>query len=382
MGHCTADLHPTSASACSREVQKGRGWQEYLHRSTGSADVLNEAAPLPLAAEGLLSHCIHQYHTETLTIEDNKQLRLLVQGGIPAAWRRQFWSLSLDCHRLKLRDSYASNHYAKSTSALSACGSCSKLSTSADACNQESSGHRASGVPEDIIDQIEKDIYRTLPKAPGVGDTGVDALRRILMAYARQNPGVGYCQGMNFLVGMLLQHLPEEQTFWGLSHIVESILADYFVESMAGVVADQHICRGLLLQHCPSVMRHADSLQVNLAIVASQWLLTAFVNVLPVETASCVWDVMLFEGSSCVLFRTMLTIVDSNVQNLLACKNSLHLWQMVVSLPGMFDDASLLLGMALLQYQDITEFVSPPRLVPRSLCVQPQPAALHNRYHT
>lgn len=34
---------------------------------------------------------------------------------------------------------------------------------------------------------------------------GMLALRRLLRAYALHNPAVGYCQGMNFIAGLLLQ---------------------------------------------------------------------------------------------------------------------------------------------------------------------------------
>lgn len=227
-----------------------------------------------------------------------------------------------------------------------------------------------------------------MPKAPESAERGFSALRRILLAYATHNPGIGYCQvisksqvvaqltsggsmgqtddvvqGMNFLVGMLLQHLTEEQSFWGLAHIVEHVLADYFGESMAGVLADQQVCKDLLLQYYPSVMQHAECLQVNLALVASQWLLTAFVNVLPLETAKSLWDMMLFEGSASVLFRAMLTVVDSNVQALLTCKDTLDLWQKIVSIPGMFNEPSAMLGNAMIQYEDITKSAFPPTLM-------------------
>lgn len=170
---------------------------------------------------------------------------------------------------------------------------------------------------------------------------------------------ISHLQGMNFLVGMLLQHLSEELSFLGLSNIVEMVLADYFVESMAGALADQHICRDLLQLHCPLVMQHADSLQVNISLVTSQWLLTAFVNVLPMETAMRVWDVMLFEGSACILFRVLLTIVESNIQSLLACKDSLELWQAVVTMPEVFSDPELLLENALLHGTSISESAYP-----------------------
>ena len=46
------------------------------------------------------------------------------------------------------------------------------------------------------------------------GSCGSDALRRILYAYSVYDPDVGYCQGMNFVAGMFLTFLPEEESFW------------------------------------------------------------------------------------------------------------------------------------------------------------------------
>lgn len=42
--------------------------------------------------------------------------------------------------------------------------------------------------------QIEKDLHRTFPGHPVMDSTGRNALRRLLAAYARRNPSVGYCQ--------------------------------------------------------------------------------------------------------------------------------------------------------------------------------------------
>lgn len=39
-----------------------------------------------------------------------------------------------------------------------------------------------------------QDIPRTFPGHPALNDDGRDSLRRLLLAYARHNPSVGYCQ--------------------------------------------------------------------------------------------------------------------------------------------------------------------------------------------
>jgi hypothetical protein len=43
---------------------------------------------------------------------------------------------------------------------------------------------------------------------------GQAALRRVLRAYSYYDPEVGYCQGMNFIAGMFLTIMSEEEAFW------------------------------------------------------------------------------------------------------------------------------------------------------------------------
>jgi hypothetical protein len=67
-------------------------------------------------------------------------------------------------------------------------------------------------------------------------------MSRILKAYSRRNPYVGYCQGLNYIVNFILEMgFTEEQGFWLLAQLIETIIpADYYT-NMTGLVTDQNI---------------------------------------------------------------------------------------------------------------------------------------------
>jgi hypothetical protein len=52
------------------------------------------------------------------------------------------------------------------------------------------------------------------------GGPGQMTLSNILLAYAKYNPEVGYCQGMAYLGAVLLMEMPEQEAFWCLAALL------------------------------------------------------------------------------------------------------------------------------------------------------------------
>ncbi len=66
-------------------------------------------------------------------------------------------------------------------------------------------------------------------------EAGKLSLLRVLRAYAVYDPEVGYCQGMNFLAGLLLTWMPNEATaFGGLVVLMQQrMLRDLYKSDLA-----------------------------------------------------------------------------------------------------------------------------------------------------
>ncbi len=74
-------------------------------------------------------------------------------------------------------------------------------------------------------DIIERDLNRTFPEHfffQGETGHGQVALRNVLKVYSLYDREVGYCQGMGYIAGILLLHMPPENAFWMLVSLMET----------------------------------------------------------------------------------------------------------------------------------------------------------------
>ncbi|KAF0891200.1 hypothetical protein E2562_009387 [Oryza meyeriana var. granulata] len=203
--------------------------------------------------------------------------------------------------------------------------------------------------------QIEKDLPRTFPGHPALDEDGRNALRRLLTAYARHNPSVGYCQAMNFFAGLLLLLMPEENAFWALTGIMDDYFDGYFSEEMIECQVDQLVLEELVREKFPKLVNHLDYLGVQVAWVTGPWFLSIFMNMLPWESVLRVWDVLLFDGNRVMLFRTALALMELYGPALVTTKDAGDAVTLLQSLAGSTFDSSQLVLTACMGYQAVDE---------------------------
>lgn len=81
--------------------------------------------------------------------------------------------------------------------------------------------------------------------------------------YVRR-PDLGYCQSMNFLVGMLLIHMDEKSAFWTLAAIIEKLLPEHFYsDRMTGMRVEQRVLESCLQWKLPKLHQHIVSHDVR-----------------------------------------------------------------------------------------------------------------------
>ncbi|KAG4026997.1 hypothetical protein MFRU_034g00560 [Monilinia fructicola] len=167
------------------------------------------------------------------------------------------------------------------------------------------------------IDEIEKDLNRSLPEYPGFQSVeGIDRLRRVLTAYSWTNEEVGYCQAMNIVVAALLIYMSESQAYFLLSALCDRLLPGYYSQTMYGTLLDQRVFESLVEKTMPILWDHLVKSDVQLSVVSLPWFLSLYINSMPLVFAFRVLDVFFLEGPK-VLFQVGLAILRINGEDLL-----------------------------------------------------------------
>ncbi|XP_069709177.1 TBC1 domain family member 30 isoform X2 [Phaenicophaeus curvirostris] len=214
--------------------------------------------------------------------------------GIPKEWRRKVW--------LTLADQYLHS-----------------IAIDWDKTMRFTFNERSNPDDDSMGIQIVKDLHRTGCSSYCGQEAEQDrvVLKRVLLAYARWNKSVGYCQGFNILAALILEVMEgnEGDALKIMIYLIDKVLPDsYFVNNLRALSVDMAVFRDLLRMQLPELSQHLDTLQraanresgggyepplTN--VFTMQWFLTLFATCLPNHTVLKIWDSVFFEGSEIIL---------------------------------------------------------------------------------
>ena len=192
--------------------------------------------------------------------------------------------------------------------------------------------YKTKGCLPRCLNEIEKDIGRTFPEHPLFsidknGFIGQEALKNVLKAYACYNSNVGYCQGMNFIVGFLLiiSGLREEETFW-----MFVALANYKITSdplslpgIDGFYIEYFPLLKVLIaifdmqfhEKIPELKEHFDNTGFDPVLWLHKWFQTLFLYSYPLAFCIRIWDAIFSNGISFIIpfSLTMLRLLEKSL---------------------------------------------------------------------
>ncbi|XP_070785142.1 TBC1 domain family member 30 [Enoplosus armatus] len=234
--------------------------------------------------------------------------------GIPKEWRKRVW--------LTLADQYLHS-----------------ISIDWEKTLRFAFNERSNPDDDSLGIQIVKDLHRTgcSSYCGQEGEQDRVVLKRVLLAYARWNKTVGYCQGFNVLAALILEVTEgdESDALKVMIYLIDKVLPEsYFANNLRALSVDMAVFRDLLRLKLPRLSQHLHHLQKAANreaggsyeppltnVFTMQWFLTMFATCLPAPTVLKIWDSVFFEGSE-VLFRVALAIWERLGERIEYCQTA------------------------------------------------------------
>ncbi|CDW73574.1 tbc1 domain family member 2a-like [Stylonychia lemnae] len=226
---------------------------------------------------------------------------------------------------------------------------------------------QAMDYPNPCFNQINLDLRRTFFELKiNKSEQLIDKLRNVLAVYTKRNPTIGYCQGMNFLVGRILKVMQssestinetanhssvakdnfrsnsksslnendndEVEAFWIFVNMVESMLPIDYYSNMVGVVIDQKIFYDQFKLRIPDLCHHLDRVGFDPSLLAFQWLVCFLSYNLPQEVSVKVWDLFFLQGTK-IIFKVSLALLHLMKGELMKAREFSEIFETLETFP-------------------------------------------------
>uniref|UniRef100_A0A8C1IBR5 Si:ch211-266k8.4 n=1 Tax=Cyprinus carpio TaxID=7962 RepID=A0A8C1IBR5_CYPCA len=264
----------------------------------------------------------------------NFQIERFIRIGIPPAIRGRVWKCLLNIDSIRAASSFdyeacqAEIRKPLVDLGVSEYSIVLTIDSLVDTENEISSGQASDLLSADLtlFKQIALDLRRSFPTHRTLmGDRpeaieGQAKLFRVLTAFARYNPQIGYVQGMSYIAAVLLMILSEEEAFWALVALLEKpkYLSELFDATLTKIQHQALIFHHLLKHRKPLLFQHLETLGVSSVHFIMQWFLTLFTSLPCWDSVLAIWDLIMLHGLQAV-FRTGLTIIlllESRIMNM------------------------------------------------------------------
>ncbi len=148
-----------------------------------------------------------------------------------------------------------------------------------------------------VCDEIGRDLHRTFYIKKFKTGNGRDMLKNVLTAVGFVRPEIGYCQGMNFIAGALVNLIDnEEKCFWIFLCFIDNIKLNLlYLRNMPDFLIRVYQLKKLIEFYFPKLGNHLKRNHINIDLFFSKWLLTIFSNYLPFDVLYKVWDVFIID---------------------------------------------------------------------------------------
>ena len=160
-----------------------------------------------------------------------------------------------------------------------------------------------------ICEEIGRDLHRTFYNDKFEKGNGKIMLKNILTALAFVRPEIGYCQGMNFIAGALVNLIDnEEKCFWIFLTFIDNIQLNLlYLKNMPDFSIRVFQLKKIIELYFPKLYNHLKRNKINIDLFFSKWLLTIFSNYFPFDVLYKIWDFFIIDKWKS-LFKFCMTI--------------------------------------------------------------------------
>ena len=242
---------------------------------------------------------IFKQNLENFFLTNRKDFLKLVGKGLPNNFRRMIWTFIIDKEEKDLSNVSDNEKEKKHLQTLISIRRNSK-----------------------DIQQIQKDIYRTFGSEKDNTEKNILLLEQLLIALSNLNENIGYCQGINFIVGFILKvaNFNRVKAFH-LSRLILRKIKGYFTKDFPLLKKNLKIFNEGFKILFPKLYCHFKDNDLVDEIWIGKWIQTLFTINLPFKETCYIWDSLFAYGMDFIIFIS-LSILGCSQNNLLKLNDS------------------------------------------------------------